>query len=202
MSEKLRTLLFALSVTLILMVGAVGTYSYFTDTDEAVNTFTVGDVDITLEETTGNKYKMIPGITLEKDPVVTVKGGSVDCLVFIEVIDGAVTFNEKTYHARDFLAYSVGSQWKLLENNVYYMTVDKKNENQTLPAVLEGNKVVVKDTVTEEMMNDLITAGKNPELTFRAYAIQAKKGGTEAEPQLFKPAEAWAQFKPPAESGE
>ena len=201
MSKKLKASLFVLCVALIMLVGVVGVYSYLTDMENALNTFTVGDVAIELEETTGETYEMIPGKTLGKDPTVTVKADSVDCLVFVEVIDNAVTLGEKTYHASDFLTYSIGDGWKLFKDNIYYRQVLHSTDEQELP-VLKNNKVVVKDIVTEEMMNDLITAGKKPELTFKAYAIQAKKGGTKDEPEYFELEEAWAQLNPPAESGE
>lgn len=83
-----------------LMVGAValvgvsvmGTMAYLTSSDEVVNTFTVGNVQIKLDEAKANadgtldktatervkanSYKLLPGHTYAKDPMVTVLEGS------------------------------------------------------------------------------------------------------------------------------
>lgn len=90
MKKKLLSLL----CVLVLVVGAVvGTYAYLTDEETAVNTFTVGNVDIQLDEAVvdvygekqgndrteqgeGNAYKLIPGHYYTKDPKVTVLAGS------------------------------------------------------------------------------------------------------------------------------
>ncbi|MGN1231703.1 MAG: hypothetical protein ACI4TP_07365, partial [Anaerotignum sp.] len=41
--------------------------------------YTYGDINIELEETTGTTYEIVPGNDLTKDPKVTVKAGSEDC---------------------------------------------------------------------------------------------------------------------------
>ena len=91
--------LLIMSVAMVLVCAfAVGmTLAYLTSTDEVVNTFTVGNVQIQLDEAdvdeygeqlydseTGspaprvpeNTYKLIPGHTYTKDPTVTVLSGS------------------------------------------------------------------------------------------------------------------------------
>lgn len=85
--------LLIMSVAMVLVCAfAVGmTIAYLTSTDEVVNTFTVGNVQIKLDEATvypdgtlvpnadrvkANSYKLIPGHTYTKDPMVTVLRGS------------------------------------------------------------------------------------------------------------------------------
>lgn len=70
------------TVTAILMFVLVlsftigGTLAWLTDTTEPVtNTFTYGDINITLAETT-EVYKMVPGNSISKDPSVTVESGA------------------------------------------------------------------------------------------------------------------------------
>lgn len=228
MAQKKKSLIVAFC-TILMLIGTMATLAYFADQESATNTFTIGKINIELDETDvdnssmdnrdkKNTYKMIPGEPLPKDPIITVKAGSVDCWVFVEVIDKEQVFNEKTYKASDFLTYSITtkndkvSPWnKLQEENgvaVYYCKVVKPATDLELPCILEGEQVIVKDTVTEEMMQDVIEENKTaptekyPELTFKAYAIQLKKGGTQDNPQIFTPAEAWAQLNPPVESGE
>ena len=70
---KTKKLVTAVAVVLVLCMTVAGSLAWLFDTtDEVVNTFTVGHVDIKLAETTTN-YKMIPGGTIAKDPEVTVE---------------------------------------------------------------------------------------------------------------------------------
>lgn len=83
----------ALALVLVMVFGATlgGTFAYLTSTDEVVNTFTVGNVQIKLDEAKANpdgtlvpnadrvkanSYKLLPGHTYNKDPMVTVLSGS------------------------------------------------------------------------------------------------------------------------------
>ncbi|MDY5797799.1 MAG: SipW-dependent-type signal peptide-containing protein, partial [Eubacteriales bacterium] len=86
--------LLIMSVAMVLVCAfAVGmTIAYLTSTDEVVNTFTVGNVQIKLDEAEvdqygvpqgspaprvkANSYKLIPGHIYTKDPTVTVLRGS------------------------------------------------------------------------------------------------------------------------------
>ena len=89
--NKTAKVILALVCLLSLAVGAVfATLAYFTDSDAAVNTMTVGEVYIDLDETDvdgdsgrdkANEYKLIPGHTYVKDPMITVQGGSSDAYV-------------------------------------------------------------------------------------------------------------------------
>ena len=72
-----------LVVTCIVLVAAMvigGTLAYFTDSKTATNTFTMGNVNIKLDETdiknpegdrvTSNAYDVYPGEVVTKDPIV------------------------------------------------------------------------------------------------------------------------------------
>lgn len=215
MNKKIRALLLFIGITLMVGGGVLGAYAYFTDTtDVKANVFTVGKVEITLDETDiddstqgadkdkANSYIMVPGVTLPKDPMVTVKAGSNDCWVFVEVIDEVKTYNGNTYKASDFLTYKIATEadsegkWKKLEgtDNVYYYNATNVNNDISLQ-VLDGNEVIVKDVVTKEMMG-MIGEGKEPQLKFKAYAFQLQKGDTNNDgvTEQFTAKEAWAQL--------
>ncbi len=91
--KNMKKKLLIMSVAMVLVCAfAVGmTIAYLTSTDEVVNTFTVGNVRIKLDEAAANpdgslvpnadrvkanSYKLIPGHTYNKDPMVTVLQGS------------------------------------------------------------------------------------------------------------------------------
>ena len=79
MSKK-KILALALVVVIAVTAIASATVAYFTDTKKATNTFTMGNVKITLDETdisnpdgdrvTENTYDVYPGATVTKDPIV------------------------------------------------------------------------------------------------------------------------------------
>lgn len=178
-------------VCILLVVGVVGgTLAWLTDTTApVVNTFTASNIEITLDETTGPEYKMVPGCEIEKDPVVTVTGGSEKCYLFVKL--------EKSANFDQFMAYAVADGWTKLTgvegvDNVYYREVAASDIDQSFD-VIEDDKITVSETVTKEQMNGL-TEATYPTLTVTAYAAQYAKNNTEN----FTAAEAWAVLNPPA----
>ena len=162
-----KKVLSIVAVVLVLCCAIGGTLAWLTDkTDPVVNTFTVGDINIELTETTTN-YKMVPGNTISKDPKVTVKANSEKCWLFVKV--------DKSANYGDFLEdYKMAAGWTALDgqDGVYYQVVDASTANQVFE-VLNNNQVTVKDTVTKAQMEGIknnTTAA--PTLTFTAYAVQ------------------------------
>ncbi|MBR6563211.1 MAG: SipW-dependent-type signal peptide-containing protein [Clostridia bacterium] len=181
-----RTALMFAAIALILCGIVGGTVAWLSDTTEpVVNTFTYGDIDITLEETDDgdgdpsiNEYDMVPGKTIDKDPVVTVLAESENAYVFVKI--------EESADFSTFMEYTVSSEWTPLDGyvGVYYLE-STKSDSDVEYYVLEDNKVKVKDEVTKEMLNALT---EKPTLTFTAYAVQ-RDSDIDA---IDTPAEAWA----------
>lgn len=191
---KKKTL--ALFLVLALAFGGVigGTVAWLTDTSEpVVNTFTDSDIEITLTETTGDSYKMVPGYTISKDPKVTVEAGSEKCYLFVKL--------DKSDNFDSFLTYEIVEGWTALmdtdsdgiaDDGVYYRVVDATTEDVTF-SVLKDNQVTVKSDVTKEMMNELKdNTAEEPTLTVTAYASQFNKSASET----FVPNEAWNNISP------
>lgn len=169
---------FAVILALMLVVGiSVGaTIAWLTaKTDPVVNTFTVGDINITLEETTKD-YKIVPGVDIDKDPVVTVLADSEACWLFVEIDEANwPTATEEDGTTRK-VEYEVADGWTELKDGVYYREVDASDVDQEF-AVLKDNQVTVSGTLTKAEVEEITT---NPTLTFTAYAIQ-KEGFASAE---------------------
>lgn len=87
MKTKSKALLLTLCAVLLVAASMLGTMAYLTDNKTVTNTFTVGSVAIKLDEAKantdgslvenadrveGNSYKLLPGHTYNKDPMVTV----------------------------------------------------------------------------------------------------------------------------------
>ena len=168
---KKKILVACLCVALAVLTIAGTTLAYLTATTGPVtNTFTVGNIDITLAETKTD-FKMVPGSTIDKDPKVTVKAGSEACWLFVKV--------EKSTNLDRFIAYTIDSGWTALSgvNGVYYREVSAAATDTNF-SVLAGDQVTVNTTVTKAMM-DALTQSTYPTLTFTAYAVQ--KAGFDTE---------------------
>lgn len=184
----------ALVLAVVLVLGAViGTTVAWliTNTTPVVNTFTYGDINITLEETdTGldedndkktNQYQMVPGKEIDKDPKVTVLKNSEDCWLFVKL--------EKSSNFDEFMTYAIADGWTELDATkypgIYYREV-AMSDNDAEFTVLKDNKVTVKTDVTKDMFNKLDADANNkiyPQLKVTAYAVQ--KAGVDT------PAAAW-----------
>ena len=172
-SVSVRTLVVMLA--LVLMVGCAvgGTLAWLVaKTDPVVNTFTYGDINITLTEDTGSNYKIIPGVEITKNPKVTVKADSEACWLFVKVDEEYwPTFTEADSETRK-VSYTLADVWTSLPNvpGVYYREVGAVSADTDFE-VLEGNKVTVSENLTKAEVNS-IAEGIQPKLTFTAYAVQ------------------------------
>lgn len=166
---KKKTLALVLALTLLVAGVVGGTLAWLTDrTAEVKNTFTVGDINIDLTETTAD-YKMVPGNTIAKDPTVTVKANSEACWLFVKVTESE--------NLDTFITYAIADGWTELQDGVYYREVPASNADQTF-SVLAGDAVTVKSDVTRTMLETAKTDA--PTLTFQAYAIQRDHFATAA----------------------
>ena len=196
----------ALMMAMSLFAGGVigGTVAWLADSTEVVtNTFAESNIDITLtEENKGTDYvfDMVPGWTLDKDPLVTVEGDSEACWLFVQIDEST------SLKLSDYIAYAVDEEWTKgdgtdIPANVYYRKVLSSADDQSFNVLGAGshiyagetyswadNEVLVKPDVTKNMM-DVIDNTNKPKLTFKAYAVQLYK----ANNQEFTAKEAWAQ---------
>lgn len=192
----IRVLVVMMAVAVMVSCVVGGSVAWLLTTASVTNTFTYGDINIALKETstgidddgddTTNEYPMMPGETIAKDPKVTVLKGSEDCWLFVKLTESA--------NLDDFIIYEVDTTaWaQLLDDagnpvaGVYFRLVKDLTADYTA-GVLKGDQVQVKDTVTKAMLNALDADSTNttyPTLTVTAYAVQysgfeVAQGGTE-----------------------
>ena len=215
----------ALAGLLVFGCGVGGTLAWLLDKSETVtNTFTSSDISITLEETgTENNQKsfqMIPGHTIDKDPVVTVVDGSEDCWLFVKIQEST------TPDLDSYIRYAIADGWSVVSpaladgatldlvgndeivigRRVYKDDTDKAfsilgggmytyTENGlSISYSWVTDEVFVLPTVTKDMM-DSIENAPQPTLTFTAYATQLYKTNSDGNPETttdeFTAAEAW-----------
>lgn len=175
-----KTLMAITAVVLVLFCTVGATLAWLVATSGPVtNTFTYGDIDIELTETTGPQYKMVPGNTISKNPKVTVKANSEACWLFVKVTPSDNFAN--------FMTYTMADGWTQLTNDdntnvagVFYCEVSASTSDTTY-SVLKDDKVTVNNTVTKDNFKGLKVSPKEegdettydyPTLTFTAYAVQ------------------------------
>jgi predicted ribosomally synthesized peptide with SipW-like signal peptide len=179
---KTKALLMSLCAVLLVAASVLGTMAYLTDSEDVKNTFTVGNVTITMDETDvddstpnkerdqANSYKLMPGHTYTKDPIIHVDANSEDCYLFVKVDNqiAAIEADGNTTVAAQMAAKG----WKAVEGKdgiyVYVGTTAapvavKANDNVTV-----FEQLVIAGTVN----GDTLKTYENKTITVTAYAVQ------------------------------
>lgn len=170
-----KPLVLLASLAIVLAGATGGTLAWVaSQTPAAVNTFTTGDIAITLTETDTeidddqspdtNRYLLVPGKAIAKDPHVTVLAESEDCWLYV-LLDASESFDQ-------FLEYVPADGWLALPGvpHVIYRAVDRAEAAQVFP-VLKDDLVQVKPSVTLQALASL-SEGHFPVLSMTAFAVQ------------------------------
>ncbi|MGN0770227.1 MAG: SipW-dependent-type signal peptide-containing protein [Christensenellales bacterium] len=212
MKTRNKALLLTLCAVLLVAASVLGTMAYLTSQDTVTNTFTVGTVAIKLDEAKvdqsgvavtpaervqENSYKLLPGHTYNKDPMVTVLKGSESSYVKMTVTFSkaneldtifAPTGAELTsiFNGYDSTNWIAKGNTKDTETNTrtyefwYKETVSALDDDVALDALFDS--ITVPGTITGERLKTI----EDMTITVNAYAIQAD-GFADA-------AAAWAAF--------
>lgn len=218
-ARKILAMVMALALTAALAVG--GTLAYLTSSKTVTNTFTVGKVDIKLDEAAANSdgslvenaervqansYKLMPGHTYNKDPMVTVLKDSEESYVKMTVTftkaaaldaifapDGGADLTSifNGYNSTNWL-YKGNTEDTEKDTRTYEFwykqTVAAPTADVKLPALFTSI------TVPGSITNAQLATIEGMTITVNAYAIQAdgfkdlNNNGTAAD-------EAFAQIK-------
>lgn len=196
------------SGAVVLVAGSVlGTLAFLTDSEQAVNTFTVGNVQIELLEKDidgsdsdgdgdgydlKNEYHLYPGATYTKDPTITVEEGSENAYVRmiltvynasgVEALGGYTEFIDGI--STDWTAY--GGPVENTDNSVSYEFRYKSTvngESGTLSPLF--TKLTVPTDIDGDELKDLVDNGFK--MVIDGHAIQAEGFETEES--------AWTAFE-------
>lgn len=179
---KKRTIALLMAAVMLFGITVGGTIAWLSDTSTVVsNTFTVGDINIVLNETDidnddmtsdnvmvngvardqANKYKLVPGNTYIKDPKVTVKAGSEECYIFIRVDELNNTYEGL---GGKIIQYEINTDdWTAVTGatGVYYYnknTIDALNAtsdvfvDSTVLATTSGKEITINSGLTKTML--------------------------------------------------
>lgn len=188
------------SAVLLVCISIGATVAYLTSTATVTNTFTVGNVAITMDETKvdengtpiqganrvqANTYKLMPGHTYTKDPTIHVSNTSEEAYLGVKVVfENSAEADEKlSLNMLSIFSGFIAENWTIQEktqedNDVYYLLTRKntvtKNDNIKL-----FDYVVIPD----EMTNEQIAYLNNIRMEITAYAVQ-KDGFNDASTAL------------------
>ena len=183
MKTRNKALLLTLCAVLLVTASVLGTMAYLTSTDEVQNTFTVGQVQITLDEKDtdhstpdadrdkANAYHLLPGNEYKKDPTVHVNAVSEDSWIFVKVENGIAAFEAATSTEENGYK-SISDQitangWTALGGvaNVYYKPYTKSATGSDL--------IVFSNFKIADTANDVHGwATLNATVNITAYAVQ------------------------------
>lgn len=195
--KKILTL--ACCAVLLVCISVGATVAYLTSTDEVVNTFSVGNVQIKLDEAKANtdgtlvdgadrvkanSYKLLPGHTYAKDPMVTVLKGSESSYVKMTVTFTKAAELDAIFAPSGadmtsiFNGYS-SANWLYKGNTEDTSANTRTYEFWYKEAVGAPDGDVALDalfdsiTVPSSIKNDQLATINNMTITVNAYAIQA-----------------------------
>ncbi len=211
--SKKKALLMMVCAVMLVLVSVMGTMAYLTSQDTVTNTFTVGKVAITLDEAKANadgslfdqsatrvkanNYKLLPGHTYAKDPMVTVLEGSENSYIkmtvtFTKAAELDAIFAPAGADMTSIFNGYDGSNWiakDVTKDTVkntrtyefwYKEAVAAPSENVPLDALFDS--IAVPGFITNEQLATI----EGMTITVNAYAIQADGFAT--------PEAAWAAF--------
>ena len=194
---KKKILVACLCVALAVLTVAGTTLAYLTSQAEVKNTFTVGNVKMTMDEakvnTDGtpvenaervgsNDYILSPGHTYVKDPIVHMDAVSENCYVFIKVENGlGVLEAAEDGGYKNIAAQITANSWKPLMNGttavagVYYQEYTKNQTDRELEVFANFKIADNANTLKEgdQVIWDTITTANPIKVNVTAYAIQA-----------------------------
>lgn len=196
---KKKILVACLCVALAVLTIAGTTLAYLTSQDTVTNTFTVGNVQIKLDEAAANpdgslvpnatrvkanSYKLIPGHTYAKDPMVTVLKGSESSYIkmtvtFTEAAELDAIFAPNGAPLTSIFNGYDSANWIYKGNTEdttkntrtyefwYKETVAAPDANVALDALFDS--ITVPGTITNAQLATI----KDMTITVNAFAIQA-----------------------------
>lgn len=192
-----KTLTVLVALVLVIAMSVAGTMAYLTSTTGPVtNTFTVGKVNITLDEakvdeygalvpnanrTNANTYKLIPGHSYTKDPTVHVAANSEDCYLFVKVEDGLTAIEADTTIADQLAA----NHWRAVDGvNKVYVYATGTDTKTAVSAGTTGTDLPVFRSFT--LKNDAAVANyATAQIVVTAYAIQADGFGAKTPAAIW-----------------
>ncbi|MBP3623427.1 MAG: hypothetical protein J6J19_05095 [Oscillospiraceae bacterium] len=191
-----------LALVLVIAMSVAGTMAYLTSDATVTNTFTVGKVAITMDEKDtdnddnrddnvtmpdntvrdkANAYKLIPGVTYTKDPIIHVDSLSEDCYLFVKVVNGIKDY--EAAGATTIAAQMAAKGWKLVDetNGIYVYAENTANKT----VVSAGSNITVFESFKIADNANITASGSALDVVVTAYAVQAEGFAEKTPAQIW-----------------
>ena len=186
MKKKILALSMCIALAAIAIVGA--SLAYFTDTKTAKNTFTMGNVQIKLDEAnindpegdrvTSNDYDVYPGLVVGKDPTVHNTGKNGAYIRAIVTVENGMNwlglYNDNVWTAPQEDAFNalinntLGEGWELVD----------------IAYDMSGPDHPTSDFVATLKYTTVLNAGANTSAMFSQIAFPAKMTGNDVTTRI------------------
>lgn len=192
-------------IALAAMVAALaagGTAAYLTDFESATNSFTVGKVDIELDEPNwkpDENTKLVPTQVIKKDPFVKNLGVN-DAFVYLEVsvpvrnvITAALDGTRNALAKTEVFSYTKNKEWTQME---------RKEIGQNMVYTYVYNSILKPGEKTTTLFNTVTFANiiegqldtQQLDMPVRAYAIQSTNTGDDKTTVLEQATAAYQKY--------
>lgn len=171
MKKKILALSMCIALAAIAIVGA--SLAYFTDTKKAENTFTMGNVKITLDETnindpngervTSNTYDIYPGAVVGKDPTIHNVGKNDAYVRAVVTIENGMNwlglYNDNVWTAPQEAAFNalinntLGEGWELVD--IAYDMSGPDHPTSDFVATLKYTEILAPNADTTAMFTQI-----------------------------------------------
>ena len=182
---------------LIALMAIGSTFAYFVDRDSVTNSFTVGDVEISVSEPNWDPDEgtdITPNKVIKKDPKITNEGVN-DAFVFMRVTVPRATVktasDDGTLNAKanqDLFTFTANNGWKLIKSDngtlsteyVYAYAGDKMTvlkPGASTPTIFDTVKFI---NIIEEQLD-----GQDLDIVIETMGIQTADLGTESPIEIY-----------------
>lgn len=202
MKTKRKALLLTLCAVLLVAASVFGTIAYLTDTEAVTNTFTVGQISMSMDEAKvnvagqklnnadevwkdgdtladrvmENQYHLLPGQTYSKDPIIHVAADSEDSYIFITVDNNGIEAIEEkadaNYTSVSTQILANGWTWWKNDGNVHYF-YQEYTKGQTDKELEVFQQFKVGDAVTNEQLKAFYDAAAENNDQAKAVIVTA-----------------------------
>ena len=158
--SKKRLIIVAIIAILIAILVGVGIWAYLTDTEEATNKFTIGKVDIELDEGGWNPVNgnyVTANAEIVKEPKIKNVGKN-EAFVYLKVKVPKVKLNADDTEKVPLFTYKTNSGWTELKS---------REEEDYIEKVYYYNEKLAKNSETPTLFDKVKVANTTSETTFK-----------------------------------
>ena len=197
-----KPLLMTAMVIMLVVATVFATMAYMTSTAKVTNLFTVGNVALKMDETdvdvygvqdgdtrvTTNSYRLVPGKTYTKDPIITVTANSEESYLFVTVANPLIGYEADTTEKPTMETQMLANGWKVHQaatatTPTVYVYVGDAADAKKVGGIATDTAIKVFDnfTLKSDLTATQMEALNNTEVELNAYAIQAQLDIPEGE---------------------